>query len=180
MIAQRYARALFEFARAQGADREIYENMTCLLGCYAAVENFSSSLDSPVLGRGVKLSLVCEASGAKGECAFRQFAKLVMRNRREGYFRAIAHHYLRIFRAHYGVMLARLTVARESDADIKERLVPLVKREEWVRTVEFDLTVDSAIGGGFILEFDTWRLDASLATQLRRVARGFGERNRTT
>jgi F-type H+-transporting ATPase subunit delta len=38
--------------------------------------------------------------------------------------------------------------------------------------VEFETVVDASIGGGFILEYDTYRVDASLKTQLQKISKG--------
>jgi len=45
-------------------------------------------------------------------------------------------------------------------------------------TVEFETSVEPSIIGGFILDIDYNRLDASVATQLNRVRRQFMEKNR--
>ena len=37
--------------------------------------------------------------------------------------------------------------------------------------MEFEVCVDEKIEGGFILEYDTYRLDASLRTQLDQIHR---------
>ena len=32
--------------------------------------------------------------------------------------------------------------------------------------------IDASIGGGFVLEYDTYRVDASLKTQLQKISKG--------
>ena len=46
------------------------------------------------------------------------------------------------------------------------------------RTVEFNTKVDPDIIGGGILEIGYWRIDASIAGQLKRVKKQFIEKNR--
>jgi F-type H+-transporting ATPase subunit delta len=38
--------------------------------------------------------------------------------------------------------------------------------------VEFETVIDASIGGGFVLEYDTYRVDASLKTQLQKISKG--------
>jgi len=45
-------------------------------------------------------------------------------------------------------------------------------------TLEFKTAVDPEILGGFIFGIDTYRLDASVATQLKRVKTQFMDKNR--
>ena len=45
-------------------------------------------------------------------------------------------------------------------------------------TLEFKTSVDPEILGGFIFGLDTYRLDASIATQLKRVKNQFMDKNR--
>ena len=45
-------------------------------------------------------------------------------------------------------------------------------------TVEIKANIDPSIIGGYIMEIDGYRLDASVANQLRRVKRQFIDKNR--
>ena len=63
-----------------------------------------------------------------------------------------------------------LTVPVEINSKTFERLTKVIEKNTRQK-VQFSVKVDPEIQGGFIVEYDTYRLDASLRTQLNQLRR---------
>ena len=69
-------------------------------------------------------------------------------------------------------------LVRGSVEETLNELKALILKRYRGRTVEFNTKVDPDIMGGGILEIGYWRIDASIAGQLKRVKKQFIEKNR--
>ena len=69
-------------------------------------------------------------------------------------------------------------LVRGSVEETLNELKALILKRYRGRTVEFNTKVDPDIIGGGILEIGYWRIDASIAGQLKRVKKQFIEKNR--
>ena len=72
----------------------------------------------------------------------------------------------------------KLVTAMPLPEETLNELKALILKRYRGRTVEFNTKVDPDIIGGGILEIGYWRIDASIAGQLKRVKKQFIEKNR--
>ena len=177
VISMRYAKALLEYAAANKVEDEIYKEMLMLSHSFMAVRELRIALDNPVLAAKEKSSLICNAAGIKVCKEFVRFVELVLRERREGYVQSMSLMYIDLYRKLKNITIGRLITAYPVDKETEERMKEIVHNRTHGEAV-FETKVDPSIEGGFIFEVDTYRLDASVATQLRRVKRQFIEKNR--
>ena len=85
--------------------------------------------------------------------------------------------FIDLYRKHKNIRYGKLTTASEVDKATEERLISLVT-DKVGGTLELEKVVDSAILGGFMLEVEDVRWDASLSGQLTRIRNEYIERNR--
>ena len=80
------------------------------------------------------------------------------------------------YRERKHILMGKLTTAVEAP-DLVRHLEEIgsLKTDS---TVEIKANIDPSIIGGYIIEIDGYRLDASVADQLRRVKRQFIDKNR--
>ena len=137
------------------------------------------ALDNPVITTKEKLALVCTAADGDGKSTreFVQFITLVLRNRREGYLQFISLMYLDLYRKlkHNGVGKLITSVPFYKVTVFCSRSVAslILHAQLLLETV-----IDPSIEGGFIFDINDYRLDASVATQLKRVKQQFIDKNR--
>ena len=102
---------------------------------------------------------------------------LVLRNRRESHLHYIALTYLHLYRQlkHIGVgkLITAVPVSREVWERIRNSASTLLHAR-----MELQTEVDPAIEGGFIFDINDFRLDASIATQIKKVKQQFIDKNR--
>lgn len=168
-ISMRYVRALFSYALENKAEDTVYTEIKNLSESFAANINLRATLDNPVLNADDKLKLITAAAGGKVSSIFEKFIRLVLRQRRENHLQTISLSYLDAYRDYKNITIGRLVTAQPMDNATVEKIKQIVQKTKPSATVELITEVDPEITGGFVLYVDSFRLDASIASQLRRI-----------
>ena len=176
IISRRYAKTLLRYAVENQAETSAYGRMQTLAVSLAQVKELQKALENPVLPKEQKLRLLMEASGGGEDEHFVRFLTLVLDKRRERQLLFIAHSYIDLYRAHKHIHMGKLTTAVPLTPEAEERMRRMIASSV-NGTVELDLRVDASLKGGFVLQMDSLRMDASVAGQLRHVRRRFEELN---
>lgn len=174
IISVRYARALLRFAEANGEEVAVYHEMESMSRSFREVRAMQSMLLNPVLAdsRIVELLLAaCKISERTVTKSSHRFIKLVTEHRRADLMQFIANSYVTLYRKKKNVIKGNLIVPSEISESVSQKLRTIVEERSQAETVEFEVHVDESIQGGFILEYDTYRLDASLRSQLSKLHR---------
>lgn len=80
----------------------------------------------------------------------------------------IANSFITLYRKQNNLIRAKLSTAAVLSSDTEAKLRKLVESKT-NGSVEFTTAVDSELIGGFVLEYDTYRLDASIKSQLKSI-----------
>ncbi len=169
VISVRYARALFKSAMQQGIEDQVYSEAQRLSESYTQVADLRSTIDNPMLSKDTKLRLLMIASGGEGLSELMQnFLKLVLKENREAILQFIAISYITLYRKQKNIIRGKLTTATPVTPDIEAKMQKVVEAKTQ-GTVDFITKVDPDIIGGFILEYDTYKMDASVKSKLRSI-----------
>lgn len=177
MVSMRYARALFNYALDNKVEDKVYAEMAKLAENFGKVRNLRATLDNPVLSTNDKLEILKAAAGAPVSQEYIRFVELVLHQKREKHLQTICLVYLDLYRNHKNISVGKLVTACPLDTTTMDRIKQLVKDKKQ-GTIDFITEVDPSIQGGFILYLDTYRLDASVTTQLRRIKDQLLSRNK--
>ena len=82
----------------------------------------------------------------------------------------IARSYGTLYRRERHIIEGSLTVPVSLTPELTERLRSIVEKRTDCR-VDFSVKEDKELLGGFVLQYDTYRLDASVKTQLQKMKR---------
>lgn len=168
VISVRYARALLKSATGLGLDRKVYQEMQQLSRCYLEVGGLRSAIDNPMLAKDKKLEILTTALGAKPSEIGRRFLQLVLQEGRESVLQFMAASYITLYRKQKNLISGRLITATAVAPDTERKMRQMVERRTQ-GAVEFVTEVNPDLIGGFILEYDTYRMDASVKTKLASV-----------
>lgn len=179
ILSMRYAKALLGYAQEKGVEDELYQEFIILANSFSTQPGLREAIDNPVISVKEKVKLICIATGGNEtpSNAFVQFINLVLKQRREGYLYSMALMYLDLYRKLKRIGVGKLITAVSVDKTTEERIRSMAARILRVN-IELDTVVDQSIEGGFIFDINDYRLDASIATQLRRVKQQFIDKNR--
>ena len=169
IISVRYARALLKSAVDAKLDEQVYHEMQLLAKSFAEVPQLRHTIDNPMLAKEKKESLLLTAIG--GDVASKlskAFVELVLREDRENMMLFMANSYVTLYRQQKNIIRGKLTTAVAVAPDTEQKMRQMVESKT-KGTVEFETEVNPDIIGGFILEYDTYRMDASVKSRLNSI-----------
>jgi len=169
VISVRYARALIRCATVEGQEGTVYREMQTLCDCYLGVPELKHAMANPMISRQQKQQLAVAACGGEGTSEpTRNFVALVLKERREAALLFMASSYVTLYRKQKRITSGRFVTAAAVKPETELKMKKFVE-DKTHGTVEFSSEVDPDLIGGFILEYDTYRMDASVRTHLKRV-----------
>lgn len=175
LIARRYARALADFAESNGEMTRTADEAAKFVGFYNRNEKFREALTSPVLSADAKIEAARQVMDESLSKSFEGFLRLVIRHRREKWLCFMLPAFIGIYKQRYGIVDVTLTTATPVNDDFVGRLSAKIGLETHSREVRVHRKTDPSLIGGFRFRIDDRLLDASLATQLRRVQEKLGK-----
>lgn len=181
VLAVRYSKALLAYAEERECADAIYSAAAAAVECFRSTPGLCRILDDPMVGVGDKSGLLLTACGLNGDNAAAQvlsrFFALLTEHRREGYAKAIFLSYITLYREKHNLGVAKITTAVPLDSEMERKILERTSLALHKR-FEIEKRVDPEIEGGFILEIDGVRLDASVATQIERIKKQLLEKNK--
>lgn len=88
----------------------------------------------------------------------------------------MANSYISLYRQQQNITRGKLITAVAVNTATEQKMKQLVESKTR-GTVEFETEVNPDIIGGFILEYDTYRMDASVSSQLRTILKQLKHNN---
>ena len=168
VISVRYARALLKSATDAKIEEAVYTEMQQLARSYVEVPQLRFTIDNPMLSKEKKETLLLTAVGKKPSALTKTFIQLVLREDRESVMQFIANSYVTLYRQQKNIIRGRLITAAQVTPATEQKMRQMVESKT-NGTVEFETEVNPDIIGGFILEYDTYRMDASVKTKLNSI-----------
>ena len=168
VISVRYARALLKSATDQKLEDAVYQEMQLLAKSYVEVPQLRQTIDNPMLSKDKKEALLLTAVGGQPTNLTNAFIQLVLKEDREPVMQFIANSYVTLYRKQKNVIRGRLITAARVSPATEQKMRQMVESKT-NGTVEFETEVNPDIIGGFILEYDTYRMDASVKAKLNSI-----------
>jgi len=168
VISVRYARALLKSASEQKTEDEVCRNMQTLAASYIDLPQLKTAVDNPMLPKDKKKTLIMTACGTNPASLTERFVDLVLKEGREDILQFMANSYVTLYRQQKQIISGKLTTAVQVTPETEQKMRQMVEKRT-NETVEFETEIDPEIIGGFILEYDTYRLDASVKSALRNI-----------
>lgn len=168
IISTRYARAILKFAEEKSLETSIYQNMQTLANSFTEFPDLQKAMSAPMVTAEKKIELLLTASGKDDTNVLKSLIRMVVERGRANYMRNIALVYMDVYRKAKGLVIAQLTtvepVSKETENDFV-KVVALATGDN----VEFHNNIDKDIIGGFVLQIEDKRLDASVKDQLNKL-----------
>ncbi len=168
VISTRYARALLKSATDAKLEDQVYQEMMTLAKSFTDVPVLRQTIDNPMLDKAKKQMLLEVATGGTPCPLTQTFISLVLKEDRESMIQFMAYSYMTLYRKQKNVIRGKLTTAARVSAETEQKMRQMVESRTQ-GTVEFETEVNPDIIGGFILEYDTFRMDASVKTKLNSI-----------
>ena len=165
-ISVRYARALFQIAQEQGCEEAVYDGLTRFAHNYLlAIAQFNEVLSDPMVAREEKIKLIEMATGEPLHDTLKQFIAFVVDKKREDKMFFIAMKYMEMYRTKHHILNTHVTTATELPEATYDKIKAFVK-QTFDSDAELEVHIDPSLIGGFILDIEHSRMDASVVGQL--------------
>lgn len=168
LVSVRYARALLKAGIEAKQSEKVYDDMISIAESYVKLPQLRTTIDNPMLSRQQKEKLLVAAAAGTTSKLTNTFIALVLKEGRESIMQFIANSFITLYRKHNNLIRAKLTTATALNSATESRLRQLVESKT-NGNVEFKTEIEPDIIGGFVLEYDTYRMDASVKSQLNAV-----------
>lgn len=168
VISSRYAKALLSYVTEAGTGEKVYSQVCDIvqkMHLVPQLREYVLKLDEITLEK--KAGLLSAALEEPLADELVNFMKLVDSHRRMELFQSMLWSFIRRYQEAAGLKVGSLITAA-SDDGLCERLEDILGRQTSSK-VDFHCKVDPDLIGGFVLELDGYRLDASARSALERI-----------
>lgn len=169
LIPFRYAKALYKYSLEKGNAEKVYNEMKTIVSSFEHNSELQKTLSNPYLSKDDKKELLLSAAGNEREDDYVGFVKLILESKREEYALQMALAYIDIYRKANNIAKVQIITAAELGKEEMDRLAELVQRSCKDTTLEFTYKVDPKIIGGFVVDVDSVRMDASISNEIEQL-----------
>lgn len=168
-IVTRYAKSILDLAREQNILEAVRQDFNSFR---TAVDNrdFVLMLKSPLIHADKKIAIIDAIFKGKVQAMTLQFFHIVVRKGREQLLSEIAHAFEQQYREFKHILTVKLTTATPVDPAIQDRIGRQLTEAGIVSgEIHWETKTDPTLIGGFLLELDDKRYDASIAHKLAQL-----------
>ena len=174
-IATRYAKSLMDLAVEQGKLTQVSADMSTL-GNAARNRDLVLVLKSPIIHGDKKNAIMDALFKDQFDVLTMTYLQLLINKGREGYIPEIAAEFSNQYKTLQKITSVTVTTASEMSeavmADLKKKLLASGVTSD---NLEIITKIDPEIIGGFVLQFDNKRYDASIAHKLEELKSAFSK-----
>jgi len=165
--AKRYAKALFELA---GQDLDtVQKDMNLIQKSFESAPELIKVLKDPTAGASKKLKIIQNIFGDKISGQTMKLIELLGQKDRLDLLQDISRSFNELYKKHKGIREATVVTAVPLDDQLKEKIFQKIKELTGSSQIKLTNIVDPSIIGGFILNIDDLRYDASISGKLSKL-----------
>ncbi|MBM5799240.1 MAG: F0F1 ATP synthase subunit delta [Cyanobacteria bacterium K_DeepCast_35m_m2_023] len=168
-IASPYAEALLQVSEGRQESDIVAQQVRDLLVIWNDSSAFREAMASPVIEIGAKKAALSGLFEGQLADSLQNLLKLLADRQRIAILDSVLLRFLELYRQARNITLAKVTSATPLSEEQQAQLNSKVQAIAGTQSVEFDLQVDPALIGGFVVSLDSRVIDASLAGQVRRL-----------
>ena len=172
-LANRYAKSLLDLAIEKGQLEQVYADIQWLHRVCGTNRDFVAVLRSPVI-KGDKKVKILEAvtNGRVGELVA-LFNRLLIKKSREFNLPEIINAFIAQYKKYKNIYTIQLTTATPVSDDMRQAIIAKIRSTSEMQQIELETTVNEDLIGGFIIQAGDKLIDASIAYDLKNIARQF-------
>ena len=172
-LATRYAKSLIDLAIEKGQLEEVYADMQWLNAVTKSNKDFVNLLRSPIIKSDVKKKILEAVTNGHVSEMTAGFNRLLITKGRESNLPEITSAFIESYKEKKDIQTLKLTTALPVNDAIKAAIIEQVKKSAGFKNVELEESVDPGLIGGFVLQVGDKLIDASIAYDLRSIAKQF-------
>jgi F-type H+-transporting ATPase subunit delta len=172
-LASRYAKSLIDLSIEKGQLEEVYADMQWFHSVSKSNRDFVNLLKSPVIPGDKKLKVLDAVTENRMNKITTGFTTLLVKKGRESNLPEIASAFISQYKEHKKIHTLKLTTATPITNELRNAIIAQVKQTGGFENIEIEEKVDKNIIGGFVLQVGDKLVDASIAYDLKAIAKQF-------
>lgn len=169
LIPHRYARALYKFAAQTNSLSRVYDEMNHVIVAFRNDPRLEKILSNPFVDADDKKKVLLAAAGQNPGDDFKRFVTLIVDHHREEFAYLMALAFCDIYRKENKISRVKITTAVAMPESELAKLRDVVEKAFDNRTFEIEYAVDPKLIGGFVIDVDSTRMDASISNELQQL-----------
>ena len=164
-----YAEAFLQVANETNQTEEIVSQTKEILLLIGDSPELEKTLSSPILEKELKKKILIQLFSDKINYSLLNLLKLLADRQRIGILVPILERFLEIYRENSNIALATVTSAVELTDEQKDLITQKISSIAGTEKLELVTKTDPALIGGFVASVGSKVIDASIASQLRKL-----------
>jgi F-type H+-transporting ATPase subunit delta len=172
-LAIRYAKSLIDLSIEKDQLENIFADMQWLQTLCKVSREFVIVLRSPVIKPDKKVKIVEAVTKDKINEMTAAFIRLMIKKGREKYLPEVVTAFISQYKTNKNIYPVKLITASVLSDDLKNAIINQIKATSPMQNIELEMTVNKNLIGGFVLQAGDKLIDASIAYDLKTIARQF-------
>jgi F-type H+-transporting ATPase subunit delta len=172
-LATRYAKSLIGLSIEKGQLENVFADMLWLQSVCKSNKDFVTMLKSPIIKSDKKQKIVEAITDGRISELTKGFNRLLIVKGRESNLPEIATAFVNQYKIHKNIFSIKLTTASPASEELKNAFINHLKATTEMQLIELETVVNENIIGGIVLHVGDKLVDASIAYDLKHVARQF-------
>lgn len=168
-VGKRYAKALFDEASKEGSLDLIYADLGVITATLKSSKELKAVFKSPIIQSHKKLTITAQIFSGKVNAITEKFLQLLVEHGREVFIQDVIAAFVKLYNESKGISEVTVTVASELDAASEQKIVDFIKATSGYPNVKINKKTDTAILGGFIVDFGGKLYDNSVRHKLNKI-----------
>jgi F-type H+-transporting ATPase subunit delta len=167
-ISIRYAKALLGSATESKVEDKVYNDMCTLEQSFKQFATLQQVLTNPSITASEKANVLKLACGKNIHATTQAFIDFVIKQGRVSQMQWMALMYQELYRKKQNTVVTTLTSAIELPAALQKKIASWIEKNQGHK-VELRTEINPDIIGGYIIDIENNRLDASISGQLSKL-----------
>ncbi len=172
-LASRYAKSLIDIAVEKNQLEAVFADIQWLQAACKSSRELVNLLRSPIIKADAKRKILDSVTAGKIGIITNAFTSLLINKGREGNLPEIMDAFIDQYKKKKDIHTLKLTTTSPISEALKQAIVDHVKNECGLANIELETKTDEKLIGGFILQVEDKLVDASIAYDLKAIARQF-------
>src|SRR6266487_1999349 len=172
-LATRYAKSLIDLAIERDQLEKIFADMQWLQQVIKSSRDFFNLLKSPIIKPDKKQQVVEAILKGNVSEVTALFVRLLIAKGRESNLPEIITAFIDQYKEYKNIYTVNLTTATPLNDDLKNAIIDQIRKTSEMQNIELESTVNEDLIGGFVLQAGDKLIDASVAYDLKQIARQF-------
>ena len=172
-LAARYAKSLLDLSIERNELEQVFASMQWLQAVCKSNRDFATLLRSPVVKADAKQKIIVAVFQKNVDKLTTTFCSLLIQKAREGALPEIANAFIQQYKELKGINTIKLTTATAISDKLKTAIVEHITTTTAMKNIELETVVKEDIIGGFVLQTGDKLVDASIAYDLKAIAKQF-------